>query len=513
MYETQLESDWAYILADSRAKVCFVADTKLYECVTKLRPRCPELAQIIPFDGKVEEVSFQALLALGGVRLPAPSPALPTDVASIIYTSGTTGKPKGVELTHRNLVSNVRAIVEATPVRPGERSVGFLPWAHVYGGCLELNTAVVSGGSVAICPDATKLLEYLVEVRPTVLFAVPRVWNRIYDASMSQLRVQPRLVQRLFHHGMSAASKRRRGAPASLMDRAALLLARRLIFSRIVAKLGGRLRFAFSGAAALSVEVAEFIDNLGVEVYEGYGMTEAAGAITTNSKDERRIGSVGKPVPGVRIELDESVAGANPGEGEIIVYSPGIMAGYHELRAATRGTLTRDGGLRTGDVGRFDADGYLYITGRVKELFKLSNGRYVAPAALEEKLQLSPFIDQCMVYGDDMPHVVALIVVDRAALEQWARERGMSATIEVLLNDYRTHELYVAELDRLGASFKGYEKIREFILDTERLTTENGMLTPTFKVKRRNVLSKYASAFRRLYESTPPISGGRESAA
>jgi long-chain acyl-CoA synthetase len=312
---------------------------------------------------------------------------------------------------------------------------------------------------------------------------------------------------------MSTASKRRRSEACSLADRIALALARRLIFARIVAGLGGSLRFAFSGAAALSVEVAEFIDNLGIEVYEGYGMTEAGGAITTNRKDERRIGSVGKPVPGVRLELHPNVAGANDGEGEIVVYGSGVMAGYHQREAATREALTSDGGLRTGDLGRFDADGYLYITGRVKELFKLSNGRYVAPAALEEKLQLSPFIEQCMVYGDDMPYVIALIVVDQATLERWAREHGVITDIAKILDDPRTHELYAAELEKYGASFRGYERIREFVLDTERFTTQNGMLTPTLKVKRRNVVSKYASVFRRLYESTPPISGRRESAA
>jgi long-chain acyl-CoA synthetase len=342
------------------------------------------------------------------------------------------------------------------------------------------------------------------EVQPTLLFAVPRIWNRIYDSVMAQMAARPPAIRTTFEVGMRARSKQRRGQALSLSERAALMFVERLVVPKILAKLGGRLRFAFSGAAALSVEVAELIDNLGIDVFEGYGMTEGSGVITTNSAEQRRLGSVGKPVPGVVVKL-QAADGATGDEGEIIVYGTGVMAGYHGLADATTETLTPDCGLRTGDLGRFDADGFLYITGRVKELFKLSNGRYVAPSALEERLQLSPYIAQAFLYGDNQLHPVALLVVDPHALSSWAKSRSLPHELDELLRHPATQELYARELEKHSRSFKAYERVRSFILEPEPFTIENGLLTPTLKVRRRRVVEAYERRLLALYgrESLP----------
>ncbi|MGD8858991.1 MAG: long-chain fatty acid--CoA ligase [Myxococcales bacterium] len=495
MYEAQLDKDWDYILRDSGAKVCLVSGGDIPTRVNALKVDLPDLEHVIDFDG----APYADMMRKGAENPVDPGQPADQDVAALIYTSGTTGNPKGVELTHFNLAANVCGLLDISPVQEGDRSLAFLPWAHVFGGAIELNTVMAVGGTIAICDNTDRLLEYLPEVKPTMLFAVPRIWNRIYDGVQKQVKSRPEVIQKIFAAGMSAKSKLKQGQPLSLGERVSLPLAEKLIFSKIVERFGGQLRFAFSGAAALSSEVGEFIDNLGIQVYEGYGMTESSGCTTANVPGATRIGSVGKPIPGVDVKLDESAAGAGEGEGEIIIYGTGVMRGYHNLQDATRESMTEDGGLRSGDLGRIDADGFLYITGRVKELYKLENGKYVAPAPLEEKIQLSPFIAQCVIYGDDKPHNVALIMPDMPSLQAWAQGHGVPTERDALLADPRTKELLRKEIDSHSREFKGFERVRDFILSGEELSTENGMLTPTLKVKRRNVMARYEEQLAALY--------------
>jgi long-chain acyl-CoA synthetase len=374
----------------------------------------------------------------------------------------------------------------------------------VFGGCIEVAVLIGYGGAIAICDNTDKLLDYLAEVKPTALFAVPRIWNRIYDGVNKQIESRPKALQKLLRAGLRARGRDAKGQALSLGERFALLVTNKFLVSKIQARLGGRVRFAVSGAAALSQEVAEFIDNLGIVVLEGYGLTETTGGATGSQPHIRRLGSVGKPLPGTEIRLDPDVAGAGPGEGEIIIHGAGVMRGYHNVPADTSNTFTADGGLRTGDIGRFDADGFLYITGRVKELYKLSNGKYVAPVALEEKLQLSPYIAQCCVYGSDRPHNTAIVIVDLPALEAWAVSHGLQSSDKPkLLQDPRVRTLIRSELDKYSREFKGYEQVRDFVLDSELFTTQNDLLTPSLKLKRRNVLAKYADRLDALYRNAP----------
>jgi long-chain acyl-CoA synthetase len=515
MYQAQSDSDYRYILKDSGAKLCFCANPKIGARVRALSPELADLKHIIEFDS----VEYRELLTQGRANpQPAQVPA-DRDLAIYIYTSGTTGKPKGVELTHYNLGATASAIIEVAPLEEKleERTLAFLPWAHVFGGCIEVAVLIGYGGSIAICDSTDKLIDYLSEVKPTALFAVPRIWNRVYENVNKQIEARPKPIQKLLRLGLSARGRNARGEKLSWAERAALLVTNALLVRKIQQRLGGRVRFAVSGAAALSPEVADFIDNLGIVVLEGYGLTETTGGATASKPHMRRLGSVGMPLPGTTITLEPNVPGAGPGEGEIVIHGAGVMRGYHNLPDATEQSFTADGGLRTGDIGRFDSDGYLFITGRVKELYKLSNGKYVAPVTLEEKLQLSPFIAQVCVYGTDKPYNTAIIVPDMPALESWAEAHGVAVKPANsnaanggntrLLQEPRVRELIRQELDRFSREFKGYEQIRDFVLESELFSTSNDLLTPSLKLKRRNVMSKYQAQLDALYRSNAIAAG------
>jgi long-chain acyl-CoA synthetase len=498
MYQAQLDKEFQHILRDSGAKLCLCANQKIAARIQALRSELPQLEHVIDF----ESPEYQQFLERGrGSSVPIAVPN-DQDLAFLIYTSGTTGEPKGVELTHLNLGATASAVIEVAPLREaGELTLSFLPWAHVFGGCVEVAVIIGYGGALAICDSNDRLLEYLAEVKPTALFAVPRIWNRIYETVNKQIAARPKPIQKLLRTGLRARARQAKGERLSLLERAALLVTNKLLIAKLLARLGGRVRFAVSGAAALSPEVAEFIDALGIMVLEGYGLTETTAGGTGSKPKERRVGSVGKPLPGISIEIDKQVSGAGPDEGEIILHGPCVMRGYHNLPDQTRDAFTPDGGLRTGDLGKVDADGYLFITGRVKELYKLSNGKYVAPAILEEKLQLSPYISQCFIYGSDQPYNTAVIIVDLPSLSDWATQRGLSKPnrVEDLFTQPAVHELIRNEIDAHSHGFKGYEQIREFVLDSEQFTTQNDLLTHSLKVKRRNALAKYRERLDALY--------------
>lgn len=502
MYETQLPKEWEYILKDSGSKVVLVPTDDIYKKVTALKGSVSALEHVVNFEGKAGDASsYNYLLKSGATRNVPVTVPKDSDIAAFIYTSGTTGNPKGVRLTHLNMASNVCGMQAVIPFNSDDRTLAFLPWAHVYGNNVELNGMMSLGASMAICEAVDKIVDNLAEVQPTVLFAVPRIWNRIYDGVQKQMMSKPKLIQALFHAGMRAANKVRDGQPLTLGEKLALPVARKIIFSKIVKKFGGKLNYAVSGAAALSREVGEFIDNLGVKVYEGYGMTETSPIITCNSPNNSRIGTVGRVLPGVRIEIDKSAPGSDEENGEVVSYGPGVMEGYHNLPEETAKVKTAEGGMRTGDLGRISADGYLTITGRVKELYKLENGKYVAPAPLEEKITLSPYIAQAMVHGANKPYNVALIVPDLINLKDWAAKNDLSAgNVDALLRNEKTLRLFQEELDKYSREFKSFERVKKFVLIAEEFSTSNDMLTPTMKVKRRNVLKRYETELTGLWK-------------
>ena len=503
MYQAQRPSEWQFILDDCSARVVIVANDATFDAIGAMRGKLPQLRHVIGLARPDDTPgSWRGLLAAGAARpVPVRSPD-PQSVAGFIYTSGTTGKPKGAKLSHRNITSNIEAIHQLYDFSPSERYLSFLPWAHSYGQTVELHSVFSWGTSLAINDELPKLLANMAEVKPTVLVAVPRIFNRIYDAVTREISTRPELVQKIVQHGLAQALKRTRGEPMSPFDRMELALDDRLIFQKIRERFGGKLRYAFTGSASISQHVIEFIDALGIEVYEGYGLTETSPVVTTNSPGHRKFGSVGRVLPGVRVEIDTSVTEDHK-TGEIIVYGPNVMLGYHNRPEENAAALMSDGGLRTGDLGYLDADGYLYISGRIKEQYKLENGKYVMPSTLEETLKLSPFIANVMIHGDGRPFNVALVVPDAQAVQGWAQKQGLTLS-ENLFTDDRVHALVVGEIERLSADFKGFEKPRAVALVGEDFTIGNGLLTPTLKLKRREVLARHGNIINDLYARPLP---------
>ncbi|HEY1586688.1 MAG TPA: AMP-binding protein, partial [Polyangia bacterium] len=310
MYESQLDGDWQYILGDCGARLCFVSGDAIAKRVRGFSNQLPDLKHVIDFDTPGDD-GFAAFMRAGEKRdTPAVTPDA-RDVALFIYTSGTTGKPKGVCLSHANIAGNVSGFQEIVPLSGDHRSLAFLPWAHVYGGSVELHGMLSIGASLAVCDKREKILEFIGEVKPSVLFAVPQIWNRIYAGVQANVAEKPKLIQSIFHAALRSRSKQKRGQSRSFGEVLALPLAKALIFGKVKQRFGGKLEFACSGAAALSPDVAEFVDNLGIDVYEGYGMTETSGIATCNQPQARRIGTVGKALPGVDIKLDHKAPGGD----------------------------------------------------------------------------------------------------------------------------------------------------------------------------------------------------------
>jgi long-chain acyl-CoA synthetase len=504
MYESQLEKDWEFIVRDSELKVLFVANQAILEKVKDFPSKIPSLKRLALLadaaNGTVAGAStYRELLQKGAAAPVETAHPEASDMASLLYTSGTTGNPKGVVLSHGNVVSNVLAVQTNLPIADGDRSLSFLPWAHSFGHTCELHILISIGASTGICDSNDKIVGYLAEVKPTVLFAVPRIFNRIFAGVEKQMESKPAPIRSLFRAGLRIAAKKRAGEQVGVLESAALSLADKLVFSKIRAKFGGNLKYAVSGAAALAREVGDFVDGLGITVYEGYGLTETSPIVSCNVPGHRKLGSVGRPIPGVRVVIDTQVT-SDPKNGEIIVYGPNVMQGYYKNKEETDAVFTPDGGFRTGDMGYLDDDNYLYITGRIKEQYKLENGKYVVPSPLEELVKLSPFVSNLMIYGDNKPFNVALIVANFDAVKEWAKGHGVGAKeAKDLLTDPKVRQKFREELDRVCADFKGYERIRNFALIGEDFTLENDMLTPKLSVKRRNVLQRWQKEIDQLY--------------
>jgi long-chain acyl-CoA synthetase len=500
MYEAQLEKDWEFILKDCEASLLIVSTDDIYAKTKDFPSKIPSLKTVLSMAAPATEPhAFERLVETYVDKPLAPIKPSKDDTAFLIYTSGTTGNPKGVILTHENIASNVSAVHQIFDLMADDRSLSFLPWAHSFGLTCELHTLLSMGAAIAINSAVDKLIEELPEVRPTVLMSVPRIFNRIYDGVHKQISKKPGPIQSLFKSGLRLSAKKRDGQPLGLGERITLGLADKLVFDKIRGRFGGRMRYAISGGAALAKQVAEFIDSLGIMVYEGYGLTETSPITNANAPNNRKIGSVGKAIPGCRIVIDRAVTG-DPLHGEIIAYGPNIMKGYHNRPEENAAVLMSDGGFRTGDMGYVDDDGYLYITGRIKEQYKLENGKYVVPSPLEELLKLSPFVANVYVHGANKPHNVALVVPDFEVLKGWAAEQGIKAdTDEQLIASPQVLEKMRVELDAASKGFKGYEKVEKIGLLTDDFTTANGMLTPSLKLKRRTVIERYGDKIEALY--------------
>ena len=498
MYEQQLAKEWLYILKDSGAVACITATRTIAQVLEASRDQLPALMHVVPFEGSAYDD-----LVRGGTEVSAtPAVLTPDDEAVYIYTSGTTGNPKGVRLGHGSLTANLCAVESVVKLNANERYMSILPWAHA-GGLGELNMLVLTGASAALCDAPEKVAATLQEAQPTWLIAVPRVWAKFRDTLNKAMAERPAIVRRLYTRAMDAGTRRRKRQPLSLKDRVALTFAERVLYPKIRARLGGRIHTTTVGAAALGEDLGHFLANLGIRVLEVYGQTESSPLATAVVPgDVDAIGSVGRALPGLRIELDHDAVGGNAENGEIVIHGHCVMLGYHGLPDEDARALTAARGLRTGDLGKIDRNGNLWITGRVKEVYKLDNGKFVAPVPIEEKICASPFISQVMLHGLNRPHNVALVVVDAGVLAPWCAEQGIAAADkDAMISDPRVRAHVAAEIARFTKDLKGYERVVDFLLTHEELTLEGGMLTPTLKVKRREVLARYGARLDALFES------------
>jgi long-chain acyl-CoA synthetase len=514
MYEAQTQKDWVYILKDSGAKVLFAATDGIRAQVDEVASEVPALDAIIVIDDPAggEAIDYTELLARGSENPTPMAVVTPEDLAGLIYTSGTTGDPKGVKLSHGNFASNINAIAEIFPLEQDDRSASFLPWAHSFGQTVELHTLTYFGASTGLTTAAT-LVRDMPEIHPTILVSVPTVFNKVYDGLRKRMEAAGGVTQMLFNTAISNGRKKiqleKQGKRSQWVDIQDNLFDK-IVFTKVRDAFGGRLRYAFSGGAAISTEVAEFISACGIVVYEGYGLTETSPIVTCNVKGARRVGSVGRAIPDVTVTIDTDVTGDSE-IGEIVVHGPNVMLGYYNLPDADADVFTPDGGFRTGDLGHVDDDGYLFIRGRIKEQYKLENGKYVVPSPIEEQLQLSGFISQVMVYGEQRPYNVAVLVPDIEYLEKWASENDIdSSDIDAMLVNEKVQQLFTTEVNRGQASIKRYERVRDFVLEPDEFTPENGMLTPSLKVKRRAVMAKFGEEIDAMYEEDNPLIGRDE---
>jgi long-chain acyl-CoA synthetase len=504
MYEAQLSKEWQFILADAGAKVAIVADDGIRAQLDDHRDTLPDLRQIIVINGEAggDSITWSELLARGADAPIDTAHPEPEDLAGLIYTSGTTGQPKGVMLSHGNITSNVNVFPDMFDIGPDDRTASFLPWAHSFGQTVELHFIIGAGASCAMT-SAKTLMDDLSDIRPTILVSVPTVYNRLYDALQKMMAAKGGITKTIFDRALANARKRADLAANGKTTRWVEMqhdLYDRLVFSKVRDGFGGRLKYSISGGAAISVEVAEFISALGMTVYEGYGLTETSPVAAANTPSYRRVGSVGKEIPGVRIEIDREVTGDEE-IGEIVIYGPNVMLGYYNLPDEDEKVFTADHGFRSGDLGYRDEDGFIFIRGRIKEQYKLENGKYVVPSPIEEQLRLSGYVTNVMVCGEQRPYNVAVIVPDMDALTKWASEHGLGdLSGDALLESESVNELYRREIDRLSGSIKGYEQVRDFVLEDEAFSPENGMLTPSLKVKRRAIFDRYGADIAKLYE-------------
>ncbi len=510
MYEASKADEQTFVLRDCGARIVFARTERIAERCAGLVDDGSDLQHVICLQPKGDQLptairSFTQLMAEGSRNDVQPATPSRDDLAALVYTSGTTGQPKGVMLAHRNIVDNVSAFLQVLPLQPGrEMSVSFLPWAHAFGQVVELYGLFSTGGRIAIAQSPATLVRDMGEIRPTVLFSVPRVWNKLYATLNQQIARMPPVQRWLMNRALHVASRVRQMSiwnPLSLLVRLQHVVLDRLLLSRVRRLLGGRLKYAASGAAALSPDVARFVSNLGIIVSEGYGLSETSPGATYNPLDDPRPGTVGIPLPGIRIQVDP-VDDAPADQGEIVIHGHNVMLGYFNRPQETELVLTPDGGLKTGDLGFLDNDGYLHITGRVKEQYKLENGKYVAPAPLEENLQLSPYIAQVYIHGHNRAQNVALVVPDRETVVPWARDNGLDhSDFEQLCTSDQLRELLQKELRSYSQTFKNYEKIRNFLVIPDEFTPESGLLTPTLKYRRRAIEDRFAGEIDSLYQS------------
>ncbi len=502
IFPTLIPEQVQYIAEDSDSEFIVVSTPNQAEKVASVRAKLKRVKQVIAMDPEVEEAQgtpFAEVLKTGrefdaGELLArARERANPDVIATLIYTSGTTGQPKGVMLSHRNLVSNFLACGQVFEITAEDRGLSFLPLSHAFERTVDY--LYFYRGATIVYSRVEDVPQDLVETQPTIMAAVPRFYEKVKAAVESKAEEAGGLKKKLFNWAIRVGRKKAEselglGARRPL-DRMRFFLADRLVLSQIRARTGGRVRFFISGGAPLSPEVAWFFYAAGLKILEGYGLTETSPVVSVNPPERPKLGTVGKPLPGVEVGIAE--------DGEIMVRGPSVMMGYYKRPEETNEVL-QNGWFYTGDIGERDDDGYLKITDRKKQLMVTSVGKKVAPQAIEKEVENSRFIEQVMLIGEKRNFVTALIVPDFQALRTYFNESN-AVSNEELVQRENVKALIQQELDERQRHLSNYEKIRKFALLPEAFTVENGLLTPTMKVKRRLVEERYAQLIEDLYRN------------
>jgi long-chain acyl-CoA synthetase len=502
VYETSSAEQAEWILSDSGARACFVEAAALGNLIGEFRERVPALEHvwlIEPDQGESLDSLIEAGAAVGQEVISERASAVgASDLASIIYTSGTTGRPKGCEVTHQNLLSDVRnAVAGPLSFVTGTEDPGtllFLPLAHVFARIIQV-ACIESGLALGHCADINALLPALAAFRPTFILAVPRVFEKVYNGAEQRAvsdrkgGIFGRAAQTAIAYSQALDSPGRPGLGLRVQH----ALFDRLVYGKLRAALGGRAAYAVSGGAALTERLCHFFRGIGVTVLEGYGLTETTAAGTVNRPDRNKIGTVGQPLPGVSIKIAE--------DGEILIEGPNVFPGYWHNEEATKEVFTEDGWFRSGDIGELDDEGFLRITGRKKELIVTAGGKNVSPAVLEDRLRSHALISQTMVVGDGRPYVAALITLDAEALGPWKERHGKpaDATIASLREDPDLLADVQTAVDDANKAVSRAESIRKFrILDTD-FTQESGQLTVKLGIRRSVLAKDFASDIEALY--------------
>jgi long-chain acyl-CoA synthetase len=506
VYPTSNPEDVAYILADSGAVVAFAEDDTQVAKLRDHRDALPALRTVVTFDGTADGdwvIGLDDLAALGHKRL-ADDPDLvrrtvaairPDQLATLIYTSGTTGRPKGVRLSQDCWVYEGVAVDSEGLLTSDDVQYLWLPLSHAFGKVL-LAAQLASGSSAAVDGRVDRIIDNLAVVSPTFMAAAPRIFEKVHGRVVTMAADEGGLRLKIFHWAIGVGREVRRveragGTPGAVL-RAKHALADRLVFTRLRARFGGRLRFLVSGSAALSQDVAEFFHAAGILILEGYGLTETSAGTFVNRPDHYKLGTVGLAFPGTEVQVAE--------DGEVLLRGPGVMMGYHGLPEQTAEALTDDGWLRTGDIGELDGDGFLRITDRKKDLIKTSGGKYVAPQAVEVLFKgACPLASQILVHGDGRSYCTALVTLDEDALTQWAGHRQVAGSYAELTRHPDVRAEVAAAVEAVNARLNRWETLKTFRILGRDLTVEEGELTPSLKVRRKVVEQRYAAVIAEMY--------------
>ena len=499
IYPTISEEDYAYILNHSESTYCFVSCVEVLEKVRAVQKEVPSLKEVYSFDRIEGCKHWSELLELGADKGNQKEVEMrkeavkPEDLATLIYTSGTTGRPKGVMLTHNNIVSNVLATKERVPFEHGAVSLSFLPVCHIFER-MVLYLYQYCGISIYFAEGLDKISDNLKEVHPNVMTVVPRLLEKVYDSIITKGSELTGVKKALFFWAVELGLKYEPYGANGWMYEKKLGLARKLIFSKWKEALGGNLETMVSGSAALQPRLARIFAAAGIPVMEGYGLTETSPVISVNDQRNRgwKIGTVGKIIR----EIDVQIAA----DGEILCKGPNVMQGYYKDPERTAEVIDTDGFFHTGDIGEFDSEGFLRITDRKKEMFKTSGGKYVAPQLLENRMKQSRFIEQVMVVGEGEKMPAALIQPNFEFLFEWARRHGIELSgNQQAVNDPRVMERFQEEVDVANEQFAKWEKVKQFRLTPEVWTVDDGHLTPTMKLKRKIIKERYIELYNDIY--------------